>query len=109
PIVAQVAADTFDHPRCALDAELDRAYEPGGRARDLIEKGAQSLAVFAAPKLGKSLAGDLFRLQAEGTRGCGRGETYHPVGADDHDDIRGVRDQRRVVLLCHAKDHRLAE
>ena len=110
-IVRQIAADALDHaaPRAPFDTKLDRADRPGARRGDFGQEQSHSFAVFAGPQLRKTPAGDIFRLEPQGALARGRHETQNPVGGDDHDDVGGVRYQRGVSLLDHARRSALAQ
>ena len=100
-IGGQVAADNLEREALlnALDKQLDRANGPGSRGRDLRQEYLQALAILTRPQGEKVAADDVVGLHAERALERRRGELQGAVRRDDQDDVRGIRDERRVSRL----------
>ena len=100
-IGGQVAADDLEREAllAALDQQLDRANGAGRRGRDLREEYLQPLAILTRPQAEQVAADDVVGLHAERALERRRGELQGAVLRDDQDDVRGIRDERRVSRL----------
>jgi hypothetical protein len=109
-IVRQIAADYLEHVaiEAAVDAQFDRADGPLGRRSNFGEERPQRFAVIASPEIQQIFPGDVFGVQAERAFGGGGCEMQGAVHRNNHDDVGGVRDQRSVTALDHARCTSLA-
>ena len=85
-------------------AALDKQLRPGQRRRPCVaatsaQEYLQALAILTRPQTEQVAADDVVGLHAERALERRRGELQGAIRRDDQDDVRGIRDERRVSRL----------